>query len=172
MRTPPPTSRSTRAGAMTTAELCAWGIPTVLVPLPTAAADHQTANARALAAAGAARWIPEPEATAERIDARGRRALLRDDARHFARMAATAPRHGRAPAPRRIIAQRACARLLPSRAVTLINDADHRPIHFVGIAGAGMSALAELFASSRRAVTGCDQRPGCGATDLVAPASR
>jgi UDP-N-acetylglucosamine--N-acetylmuramyl-(pentapeptide) pyrophosphoryl-undecaprenol N-acetylglucosamine transferase len=44
----------TRAGAMTTAELCAWGIPMVLVPLPTAAADHQTANARALEAAGAA----------------------------------------------------------------------------------------------------------------------
>ena len=43
-----------RAGAMTTAELCAWGLPMVLVPLPTAAADHQTANARALAAAGAA----------------------------------------------------------------------------------------------------------------------
>ena len=43
-----------RAGAMTTAELCAWGKPGVLVPLPTAAADHQTHNARALAAAGAA----------------------------------------------------------------------------------------------------------------------
>jgi UDP-N-acetylglucosamine--N-acetylmuramyl-(pentapeptide) pyrophosphoryl-undecaprenol N-acetylglucosamine transferase len=58
----------TRAGAMTTAELCAWGIPTLLVPLPTAAADHQTANARALAEAGAARWIPESQATAKRID--------------------------------------------------------------------------------------------------------
>jgi len=43
-----------RAGAMSTAELCAWGIPMILVPLPTAAADHQTINARALAAHGAA----------------------------------------------------------------------------------------------------------------------
>ena len=58
----------TRAGAMTTAELCAWGIPSLLVPLPTAAADHQTANARALAEAGAARWIPERDASATRID--------------------------------------------------------------------------------------------------------
>jgi UDP-N-acetylglucosamine--N-acetylmuramyl-(pentapeptide) pyrophosphoryl-undecaprenol N-acetylglucosamine transferase len=57
----------TRAGAMTTAELCAWGIPSLLIPLPTAAADHQTANARALAAAGAARWIPERDATAARL---------------------------------------------------------------------------------------------------------
>jgi UDP-N-acetylglucosamine--N-acetylmuramyl-(pentapeptide) pyrophosphoryl-undecaprenol N-acetylglucosamine transferase len=69
----------TRAGAMTTAELCAWGIPAVLVPLPTAAADHQTANARALAEAGAARWIPESEASAKRLDAEVR-ALLEDDA--------------------------------------------------------------------------------------------
>jgi UDP-N-acetylglucosamine--N-acetylmuramyl-(pentapeptide) pyrophosphoryl-undecaprenol N-acetylglucosamine transferase len=42
-----------RAGS-TVAELCAWGKPSVLVPLPTAAADHQTFNARALADAGAA----------------------------------------------------------------------------------------------------------------------
>ena len=46
-----------RAGAMSTAELCAWGIPMVLIPLPTAAADHQTQNAAALADANAARLI-------------------------------------------------------------------------------------------------------------------
>ena len=69
----------TRAGAMTTAELCAWGIPAILVPLPTAAADHQTANAKALHDAGAAKWIPEQEATAERLD-REIRALLQDEA--------------------------------------------------------------------------------------------
>jgi UDP-N-acetylglucosamine--N-acetylmuramyl-(pentapeptide) pyrophosphoryl-undecaprenol N-acetylglucosamine transferase len=57
----------TRAGAMTTAELCAWGIPMFLVPLPTAAADHQTANARALEAAGAAEWIEEKDADGTRI---------------------------------------------------------------------------------------------------------
>src|SRR5882724_3645154 len=43
-----------RAGAMTVAELCAWGKPSILVPLPTGAADHQTHNEAALAAAGAA----------------------------------------------------------------------------------------------------------------------
>jgi UDP-N-acetylglucosamine--N-acetylmuramyl-(pentapeptide) pyrophosphoryl-undecaprenol N-acetylglucosamine transferase len=42
-----------RAGAMATSEFTAWGIPAVLVPLPSAAADHQTRNARALAEAGA-----------------------------------------------------------------------------------------------------------------------
>jgi UDP-N-acetylglucosamine--N-acetylmuramyl-(pentapeptide) pyrophosphoryl-undecaprenol N-acetylglucosamine transferase len=52
-----------RAGAMTVSELCAWGKPSILVPLPTAAADHQTHNARALAAAGAAIHLPEQRLT-------------------------------------------------------------------------------------------------------------
>lgn len=57
-----------RGGAMATAELCAWGIPPIVVPLPTAAADHQTANAKALAAAGAAELILQTELSPERLD--------------------------------------------------------------------------------------------------------
>ena len=57
-----------RGGAMATAELCAWGIPPIVVPLPTAAADHQTANARALAAAGAGEMIPQSDLTPERLE--------------------------------------------------------------------------------------------------------
>src|SRR6267142_1237362 len=49
------------ATGMATAELCAWGIPVIVVPLPTAAADHQTANAKALAAAGAAEMIRQTD---------------------------------------------------------------------------------------------------------------
>ena len=45
-----------RAGASTVAELAVAGRPAVLVPLPGAIDDHQTANAQALAAAGAA-WV-------------------------------------------------------------------------------------------------------------------
>lgn len=56
-----------RAGAMGTAELLAWGIPSILVPLPTAAADHQTHNARALDAFGAAVALPQSESTPERL---------------------------------------------------------------------------------------------------------
>jgi UDP-N-acetylglucosamine--N-acetylmuramyl-(pentapeptide) pyrophosphoryl-undecaprenol N-acetylglucosamine transferase len=57
-----------RAGAMTTAELFAWQIPAILVPLPTAAADHQSVNARALEAAGAAINIPQAELSVDRLD--------------------------------------------------------------------------------------------------------
>jgi UDP-N-acetylglucosamine--N-acetylmuramyl-(pentapeptide) pyrophosphoryl-undecaprenol N-acetylglucosamine transferase len=56
-----------RAGAMATAELLAWGRPMILVPLPTAAADHQTHNARALQEAGAAVMMVESELTPERV---------------------------------------------------------------------------------------------------------
>ena len=56
-----------RAGAMATAELCAWGIPAIVVPLPTAAADHQTANARALAAGGAAEMIRQSDLTVDTL---------------------------------------------------------------------------------------------------------
>jgi UDP-N-acetylglucosamine--N-acetylmuramyl-(pentapeptide) pyrophosphoryl-undecaprenol N-acetylglucosamine transferase len=45
-----------RAGASTVAELAVIGRPAILVPLPGAIDDHQTANARALAAVGAA-WV-------------------------------------------------------------------------------------------------------------------
>ena len=46
-----------RAGALTVAELCLAALPSVLVPYPHAADDHQRANARALARAGAARVL-------------------------------------------------------------------------------------------------------------------
>lgn len=56
-----------RAGAMTTAELFAWGIPGILIPLPTAAADHQTLNARALESAGAAIHLPQSGLTPDEL---------------------------------------------------------------------------------------------------------
>jgi UDP-N-acetylglucosamine--N-acetylmuramyl-(pentapeptide) pyrophosphoryl-undecaprenol N-acetylglucosamine transferase len=82
-----------RAGAMTTAELFAWGIPAILVPLPTAAADHQTHNARALEAAGAAIHLPQSELTVARLDS-AVRGLLTDPAA-MARLAAGAARRAR-----------------------------------------------------------------------------
>ncbi len=48
-----------RAGASTIAELTAAGRPAILVPLPSATDDHQTANAREMAKSGGARVIPQ-----------------------------------------------------------------------------------------------------------------
>jgi len=54
-----------RAGATTLAELTACGRPSILIPYPHAAADHQTANAQALASRGAALMLPQSELSAE-----------------------------------------------------------------------------------------------------------
>lgn len=57
----------TRAGAVTVAELCVAGVPAVMVPLPGAPSDHQTANARAMADAGAAVVIPDAACDGARL---------------------------------------------------------------------------------------------------------
>jgi len=54
-----------RAGASTIAELTAAGRPAILIPLPIATDDHQTANAREMAKAGGARMVPQTEFTPE-----------------------------------------------------------------------------------------------------------
>jgi undecaprenyldiphospho-muramoylpentapeptide beta-N-acetylglucosaminyltransferase len=56
-----------RAGGTTVAELAVIGVPSVLVPLPIATRDHQTANAGPLVAAGAAVLVPYPELTVDRL---------------------------------------------------------------------------------------------------------
>ncbi len=51
--------------------------------------------------------------------------------------------------------------------MTLFATVDPRPIHFMGIAGAGMSGLALLARQQGSAITGCDKDPS-GAADLAA----
>ncbi len=82
-----------RAGAMATSEFLARGIPALLVPFPFAAADHQTRNARALEAAGAARCFPETELTPQGLWAEIRRLVDEPGARR--RMAEAARERGR-----------------------------------------------------------------------------
>ena len=56
-----------RAGASTVAELAVAGVASVLVPLPHAPGDHQTANARAMAEAGGAVLLADGDATPDRV---------------------------------------------------------------------------------------------------------
>ncbi|MBQ3553598.1 MAG: undecaprenyldiphospho-muramoylpentapeptide beta-N-acetylglucosaminyltransferase [Clostridia bacterium] len=56
-----------RAGALTIGELTALGRPSILIPSPNVAHDHQTYNAKSLASAGAAVLIPESELSAEKL---------------------------------------------------------------------------------------------------------
>ena len=99
-----------RAGAMTLAELTAWGIPSILVPLPTAAANHQYHNAVALADAGAAVMVQESELGSGRLW--DEVAALAGDAERRSTVAAKARERGQPDAADRIV--RALARLAES----------------------------------------------------------
>ncbi len=110
-----------RAGAMTTSEFLAWGLPAILIPLPTAAEDHQARNARALSAAGAALHLPQEDASGEVLwEAVDR--LVRDSSAR-ARMSAAARARGRPNAASEIAAS--LDQLLPP------------PIHLPQTRGAG-----------------------------------
>jgi UDP-N-acetylglucosamine--N-acetylmuramyl-(pentapeptide) pyrophosphoryl-undecaprenol N-acetylglucosamine transferase len=95
-----------RAGATTIAELAAAGKPAVLVPLPTAADDHQRRNAEVLREAGAVEVIEEKDLTGERLAERIVR--LATDRARLAEMSAAARRMAR-PDAARIIVDRALA---------------------------------------------------------------
>jgi UDP-N-acetylglucosamine--N-acetylmuramyl-(pentapeptide) pyrophosphoryl-undecaprenol N-acetylglucosamine transferase len=56
-----------RAGAMTVAELAVAGVPSVLVPLPGAPGDHQTANAGVLERVGASVLVADDDLDAGRL---------------------------------------------------------------------------------------------------------
>jgi UDP-N-acetylglucosamine--N-acetylmuramyl-(pentapeptide) pyrophosphoryl-undecaprenol N-acetylglucosamine transferase len=97
-----------RAGAMTIAELCAWGVPSILVPLPTAAADHQTRNAVALASAGASVHLPQSALDSTSLAATVSELLAQPDT--LSRFAAAARARGK-PDAARLIAQRILERI-------------------------------------------------------------
>jgi UDP-N-acetylglucosamine--N-acetylmuramyl-(pentapeptide) pyrophosphoryl-undecaprenol N-acetylglucosamine transferase len=58
-----------RAGALTVAELSAAGLPAIFIPFPAAVDDHQTANARPLADAGAAEIMQQRDLSDEKLAA-------------------------------------------------------------------------------------------------------
>ncbi|MGH6980677.1 MAG: UDP-N-acetylglucosamine--N-acetylmuramyl-(pentapeptide) pyrophosphoryl-undecaprenol N-acetylglucosamine transferase, partial [Stellaceae bacterium] len=89
-----------RAGASTVAELGTIGRPAILVPFAAAAEDHQTLNARAFAANGAAWVMPETDFTPDALTAR--LVALIADAPRLAQAAAAALSQGRPQAAREL----------------------------------------------------------------------
>jgi UDP-N-acetylglucosamine--N-acetylmuramyl-(pentapeptide) pyrophosphoryl-undecaprenol N-acetylglucosamine transferase len=92
-----------RAGMITVAELCAWGLASILIPLPTAAADHQSHNARVLADAGASLLLNQADLTPARLGEEIER-LLRN------------------PATRSEMAQRALSRGKPQASADIVSN--------------------------------------------------
>jgi UDP-N-acetylglucosamine--N-acetylmuramyl-(pentapeptide) pyrophosphoryl-undecaprenol N-acetylglucosamine transferase len=89
-----------RAGASTVAELATIGRPSILVPYPYAADDHQTANARAFEAAGACIVLPHAEFSAQALA--GHLSALFGEPPRLAAMAAAAHAAGRPDAAARL----------------------------------------------------------------------
>jgi UDP-N-acetylglucosamine--N-acetylmuramyl-(pentapeptide) pyrophosphoryl-undecaprenol N-acetylglucosamine transferase len=93
-----------RAGAMTLAEIQAWGLPAILIPLPTAAANHQLMNAQALANGGAAALLEQHSLTGASLGS-AIRSLLSD------------------PVRMNLLSQRALARARPTAAADIARAA-------------------------------------------------
>jgi UDP-N-acetylglucosamine--N-acetylmuramyl-(pentapeptide) pyrophosphoryl-undecaprenol N-acetylglucosamine transferase len=99
-----------RAGATTIAELTASARPSVLIPLPTAADDHQRKNADVLVAAGAAELLSQKEMTGDRL------------AERIATLAADRVRLGAMSGAARKLARPDAARVIVDRAMELLEQ--------------------------------------------------
>jgi UDP-N-acetylglucosamine--N-acetylmuramyl-(pentapeptide) pyrophosphoryl-undecaprenol N-acetylglucosamine transferase len=78
-----------RAGAASLSELSHFRLPSILIPYPFAADDHQTANAKIFVEAGAAELLPENEISVDRFAALLSN-VLSDDKRRASMAAAAA----------------------------------------------------------------------------------
>jgi UDP-N-acetylglucosamine--N-acetylmuramyl-(pentapeptide) pyrophosphoryl-undecaprenol N-acetylglucosamine transferase len=99
-----------RAGALTLAELAILGRPALLIPLPTAADDHQTRNAQAFVRAGAAVVVEQRGATAEAL------------ADTIAAVLADAPRRAQMADAMRALSRPDAARQIADELVALARD--------------------------------------------------
>jgi UDP-N-acetylglucosamine--N-acetylmuramyl-(pentapeptide) pyrophosphoryl-undecaprenol N-acetylglucosamine transferase len=91
-----------RSGACTVSELCLVGKPTLFVPSPNVAEDHQTKNAMALVEKGAAEMVRDAEAVAKGME----RALeLLADKEHLQQLSKNIMKLGVADAAERVVRQ-------------------------------------------------------------------
>ena len=70
-----------RSGATSLAEIAAFGLPSILIPYPHAADDHQTANANVFMLAGACWTIPQEKIDLDRFVQRVTDAILQPERR-------------------------------------------------------------------------------------------
>lgn len=90
-----------RAGSLSLSEMYVCGVPTILVPYPFAASDHQRKNAQASVRSGASLYIEDSECTGERL-IQEIRPLVRDTAQRMA-MKSAAVRLGHPNATQEIV---------------------------------------------------------------------
>lgn len=82
-----------RAGAIAISELCISGKPSILVPSPNVAEDHQTKNAMALSVKGAARVVTDADAPTKLVDAVLALAINTDEQKQLSKNITTMAMH-------------------------------------------------------------------------------
>lgn len=132
-----------RAGAIGLAEITAKGIPSILIPFPFATANHQEFNARVLEDKGAAKVILDKELDSKKLFDEVENLI--NDSEKLQNMRVAAVSMGKPIAGENIARQ--------ALGVWALNS---KKPHFVGIGGAGMSAIASVLLSKGIKVSGSD----------------
>jgi UDP-N-acetylmuramate--alanine ligase len=141
-----------RAGAMTLSELQVFGTPAILIPFPYAAADHQYKNAAFFKELGAALVIRDDKNLADHLLTAIQKLQNNDT---LLRLMAEKMRHKNADlALTKIVDEIIRKFKLDVPSDTLKNI---KKIHFTGISGAGMSALASVMAEKGYEISGSDR---------------
>ena len=132
-------------------EIAAQGLPSILIPYPSAAGDHQSSNARWMADAGAAIVIADGELTGPRAGIGGRLAAGRPGPPPGDGPGGPDPRP-----PRRRAGRRRCGAEGRGRMSAADRPWSGRRLHFVGVGGAGMSGYARAASALGASVSGSD----------------
>ncbi len=140
-----------RSGASTVSELQLLGIPTVFVPSPNVAEDHQTANARAVVEGGGAMMVTDSHAKEMAMTTA---TDLIFNPQKLEEMSQKLKAQGRPNATRDVadVVEKICA---PTSALT--PEIEQKNVYFVGIGGIGMSAVARFFRHEGYNVAGYDR---------------
>ena len=144
-----------RAGALTVSELAQTGTASILIPLPHAIDDHQTVNARALEACGAAVLLPQGRLRPTRLPMCWRSGLPPSTLASMSVAAGAAAQRDATTRVAAVLMEVAHAALEPIPMVPGGMGAFY--IFMVGIGGAGMSGIAEVLVGLGYTVTGSDQ---------------
>ena len=132
-----------RAGAIGLAEIAAKGIPAILIPFPYATANHQEFNARAVEEKGAAKVILDKDINStvllEEIE------FLLDNPEELGKMRRAALNLSSLGAGENV-----------ARQALGVWAMHNKNLHFVGVGGAGMSAIASVLLAKGIKVQGSD----------------
>ncbi len=142
-----------RSGASTVSELQLLGLPSVFVPSPNVAEDHQTANARSVVESGGAMMVPDSEAVQRAMTVA---VELLNDKEKLKKMSEKIKAQGKPNATTDIadmVEKFAGAELGGEKEP----QKTQKNVYFVGIGGIGMSALARFFQHQGYNVAGYDR---------------